>query len=350
MLFSSSIADPPTRATWQRFRREVDVDRLHFLIDTQRLINSVTSDVDRAVEIALRRAQEITGAESVALQVIEHDGLVLRAGIGPLPVPMGTKVPCEEGLAGLCLQTGLPLLCHDTRADLRVGVDAHLSSDVRSLLAVPLRASGHCLGVLSLHSAEEGHFTDADADVLEILSTSLAAPLVMASRLENEAERALRDPLTGLASKMILLDRLTHCAYEAGRYGRPFGLFFIDVDRFTAVNDQLGREWGDAVLRSVAASLEAALRAGDTIARIDSDHFVVLCENAERPVVEPLVRGRIEEVFATVNDELRLAGYELRATVGVAWSAGDYESAAELLDAAGVAVRRAKEATRPAGS
>lgn len=327
--------------------REVGVDRLHFLIDTQRLINATATDVDRAVDLALRRAQEITGADGATLEVVEHERVVCRAGLGPLKRLVGTKFDFQDGITGLCLTAGIPVLCRDTRSDHRVDVDAYERLGMRSLLVVPLLSCGHCLAALTVVSGEVGHFTQVDADMLEILGTSLAASLVVASRLENEAGRALRDPLTGLASKMILLDRLTHCAYEAGRYGRPFGLFFIDVDRFAAVNDHLGREWGDAVLRSVAMSLEAALRAGDTIARLDSDHFVVLCEDAERSVVEPLVRGRIEEVFASINDELRLAGYELRATVGVAWSAGDYESAAELLDAAGVAVRRAKQAARP---
>ncbi len=76
------------------------------------------------------------------------------------------------------------------------------------------------------------------------------------------------------------------------------------------------------MLRAVAQGLNATVRGGDTLARLEGDQFVVLCGNAERSVVEDRLKGRIEGVIAEVNKELSLDGYTLSASVGVAWSSG----------------------------
>jgi diguanylate cyclase (GGDEF)-like protein len=138
------------------------------------------------------------------------------------------------------------------------------------------------------------------------------------------------------------MDRLAHHGYEARRYGRPYGLFLIGLDRFSVVNESLGQEWGDAVLRSVAQGLNATVRGGDTLARLESDQFVVLCGNAEQAVVEERLKGRIEGVIAEVDKDLDLKGYTLKASVGVVWSSRSEITAAELLSEARASLLRAK--------
>ena len=138
------------------------------------------------------------------------------------------------------------------------------------------------------------------------------------------------------------MDRLAHHGYEARRYARPYGLFLIGLNGFSVVNESLGQEWGDAVLRSVAQGLNNTVRGGDTLARLEGDQFVVLCGNAERTVVEDRLKDRIDGVVADVNRELSLDGYTLTASVGVAWSVGTDVSANELLTEARASLQRAK--------
>ena len=183
-------------------------------------------------------------------------------------------------------------------------------------------------------SSEAEHFDEADAEVVELMANLITSGLSKGSRIEREAERALRDPLTGLANRWIFMDRLAHHSYEARRYGRPYGLFLIGLDRFTVVNESLGQEWGDAVLRSVAQGLNATVRGGDTLARLEGDQFVVLCGNAEQSIVEERLKDRIRAVVAQVDKELSLDGYTLTASVGVVWSSGSDATANELLTAA----------------
>ena len=175
----------------------------------------------------------------------------------------------------MCVRIGMPLLCRDTETDPRVDAELCRRTGIRSVAVAPMVRAGEPLGVLRVMSSEAEHFDDADVEVLELMANLMASGLSNTSKLDREAERALRDPLTGLANRFIFMDRLAHHGYEARRYGRPYGLFLIGLDRFSVVNESLGQEWGDAVLRSVAQGLNATVRGGDTLARLESDQFVV---------------------------------------------------------------------------
>ena len=120
----------------------------------------------------------------------------------------------------------------------------------------------------------------------------IAGSLSNSFTLELEAHRALHDELTGLPNRMLLMDRLEHQLYEVRRYGKTFGVLFIDLDGFKSVNDTLGHDVGDAVLRAVARELLATLRAGDTLARLGGDEFVLVCPHGDQPP-EELFRERI---------------------------------------------------------
>jgi diguanylate cyclase (GGDEF)-like protein len=87
---------------------------------------------------------------------------------------------------------------------------------------------------------------------------------------------AFHDPLTGLANRRLLLDRMQQALVASERRRRMAALLFLDLDRFKEINDQKGHDAGDAVLVQVAQRLKACVRAVDTVARIGGDEFVVL--------------------------------------------------------------------------
>ena len=97
------------------------------------------------------------------------------------------------------------------------------------------------------------------------------------------ARAALRDPLTGLASHALLVDRLDHALVRAARKNAAVAMLLVDLDDFRAVNDGLGPEAGDALLVAAADRLQNLLRAADTIARVGGDRFGVLLEDADEP-------------------------------------------------------------------
>jgi diguanylate cyclase (GGDEF)-like protein len=152
-------------------------------------------------------------------------------------------------------------------------------------------------------------------------------------RLERERDAlrrfALCDPLTGIANRRSLLERIE---YEIARHTRghsSFALLMLDLDRFKDLNDRFGHAAGDGVLRDVAAAMERSLRGQDTVARIGGDEFCVLAPETDLPGARRLA-ARIESAVGEVTTGVAA----LRASSGVAVFPDDGVSPNALLQAA----------------
>ncbi len=166
------------------------------------------------------------------------------------------------------------------------------------------------------------------------------------------AESALRvalecDDLTGRPNLHSLLARTDEAAERARTAGTTIGLLFVDLDRFTLVNDSLGHDLGDSLLIDVADRVASVVRGGDIVARINGDHFVVLCERVDADSVLVELASRIHEVLRTpfALD----SGHEvfLTASIGAALWDGD-EAPRDLVRFAHTAMQQAKR-TGPSG-
>jgi diguanylate cyclase (GGDEF)-like protein len=318
-----------------------EVDRLHYVVETHRLVNSATLSPDNVLPAVVERARTATGADGGSVELMHGHDLVTRAASGIVDAPKGARVSVEHSLSGLSLRQGIPLICRDTETDARVDRDACRAARVRSMVVAPLTCGGHAVGVLKVLSSQPEHFDDADLDIVELMANGLASWVCSARSSTLDARNVLYDQLTGLASRALLNDRLTQLVYDARRYGRSFGLFFIDLDGFTAMTDSFGRDAADEVLLAVSRGLSATVRTGDTLARLGGDQFVIVCGNADRSV-EDRIRARIDTVFDKVRGELQLEGFELTASIGVLWSTGEEPSAESLLTAAMASMYRTK--------
>jgi diguanylate cyclase (GGDEF)-like protein len=136
------------------------------------------------------------------------------------------------------------------------------------------------------------------------------------------SDLALRDPLTGLANRALLEDRMALALADARRTDRSVGIVFADLDGFKPVNDEHGHAVGDLLLHHIAAQLTAGVRDGDTVARLGGDEFVVLCPalTSQRELDDIADRVR-----AAVSTPLELGALELRvgASTGCAFGSGD---------------------------
>jgi diguanylate cyclase (GGDEF)-like protein len=175
------------------------------------------------------------------------------------------------------------------------------------------------------------------------LEEALASERAVRERAEEEIRvLADQDPLTGLASGRRFHDRLSLAIVHAQRYRQKLAVAQLGLDRFSRVNDRLGRSHGDDLLRSVALALESTLRQGDTIARLAGDVFAILLPAIKR-----------DEDVTVIADKLRLAlrspfsigGADLSVTasLGIALFPDDGPDVESLLHSAAVSLRRAKE-------
>jgi diguanylate cyclase (GGDEF)-like protein/PAS domain S-box-containing protein len=162
---------------------------------------------------------------------------------------------------------------------------------------------------------------------------------VVEDRLQHNA---FHDSLTGLPNRALLLDRLGQAVTRAKR--RPdcrFGILFLDLDGFKVVNDSLGHQVGDQLLIAISRRLESCLRDDDTVARLGGDEFIILMHDVADTHD---VRGLADRVLARLQTPFSLDGHELvvTASIGIALSMPNIESAEEMVRNADIAMYRAK--------
>jgi diguanylate cyclase (GGDEF)-like protein len=166
-----------------------------------------------------------------------------------------------------------------------------------------------------------------DPDELRERLSGLAGQAATAMRnarlLDQVRHQSLHDPLTGLANRELLSDRLTHMFEGVARSGAKPAALFIDLDGFKEVNDAFGHAAGDELLQVVATRLQGALRGNDTVGRLGGDEFVALLECAGMNEGPEVVAERVLRVLREPMTLQRAQGRVVRVTasVGIASSA-----------------------------
>ena len=166
------------------------------------------------------------------------------------------------------------------------------------------------------------------------------------------AELAYYDQLTGLPNRTLLLDRLKQVITASARSDNHAALLFIDLDNFKTLNDTLGHDQGDLLLKMVAQRLTQCVRAGDTVARLGGDEFVAVL--AEMGVGEQEAANRTEavgeKILAALSQDYPLdtAAYRSTSSIGVTLFKGARTSIDDVLKQADLAMYKAKDAGRNA--
>lgn len=177
---------------------------------------------------------------------------------------------------------------------------------------------------------------------------AIAAFVDISDRKKAEADlefQATHDPLTGLANRILLTDRIEQSIIHAQRFERSVAVMLLDLDRFKCVNDSLGHQVGDVILQKVAAAMVAVVRPGDTVARLGGDEFVVVMADI---AAEQDVMALAHKVLDTIALPVETAGRALMTTAsaGIAFFPRDGQSTSELIRNADLAMYRAKELGR----
>ncbi len=154
---------------------------------------------------------------------------------------------------------------------------------------------------------------------------------------------AFHDSLTSLPNRSLFYDRIFHGLARARRSNSKLALMLLDIDRFKIINDSLGHDSGDLLLKAIATRLNEGVRDMDTVARLGGDEFVVLLEGVHDLEDVVFVANKL---LATLARPLEISGHEITTTVsiGVSIFPEDGSNADELLKNADIAMYKAKEA------
>ncbi|MBL0142281.1 MAG: EAL domain-containing protein [Betaproteobacteria bacterium] len=204
-------------------------------------------------------------------------------------------------------------------------------------------ASGEWIWIYS-----RGKVTQRDDTGRALRMTGTSTNVTKRKEAEERAEYlATRDPLTGLPNRVLLHDRLEQGIVNAARHRTGFAFMFIDLDRFKTINDSLGHDVGDELLKRVAARLMACVRASDTVARLGGDEFAVILENL-RDTDDEGAQQVADKMISAMGSPMLIGSQHLNTScsIGISLYPFDGKDSATLMKHADVAMYYAKEKGR----
>jgi diguanylate cyclase (GGDEF)-like protein len=182
------------------------------------------------------------------------------------------------------------------------------------------------------------------------LLRSISAKYDATKREQEIQQLAFYDELTNLPNRRLMIDRINHALILSARTGRGGALLFLDLDNFKLLNDTLGHDMGDLLLKQVAERLVSCVRTSDTVARLGGDEFTVMLEDLSQDIAEAGAQTDdiAKKIIVRLNLPYQLNAHQYHATasIGVAMFGEDGSTQEELLKNADVAMYKAKRSGR----
>jgi len=219
-----------------------------------------------------------------------------------------------------------------------------------ALAAVPLFFDGELIAIFTLYSSQKDVFDTEMTKVLSSLSDDISAALfnMHQAKLKAQAEDTIEqlafyDPLTKLANRRLLMDRLDQAIISAHRHKEQVAVLLFDLDNFKTVNDSLGHDHGDQLLQHIATILKSYVRAEDTVARLGGDEFTVVISAIKG---ESCVIDIADKILSQLETPVFLSGNQLvvSSSIGIALYPQDGTKPDALLRNADLAMYHAKAA------
>ena len=221
-----------------------------------------------------------------------------------------------------------------------------------SVMELPLTAGLETIGALTVYAATPNAFTADERKIMARLADNLAYGIAALQadaarkRYEQQLEYGANyDALTGLANRNLLSDRLRVAIANASRSGKMVGILLHDLDNFKVINDSLGHDAGDALLKVVAQRMRSVVRETDTVARLGGDEFVIVLPDMEHcneaMVVASKLLGELSQPFTVDQQQVYVS-----ASIGVSLYPRDGEQEHTLLKNVDLAMYRAKREGR----
>lgn len=276
-----------------------------------------------------------------AARATDGDELEFTTTWGWQPRVLGLTLPRRPGRAGAIAAPDSGPRTTVLTPERAAAIDASFA-DARSVAEVAIQGAHGTFGVLGVARRDDSRFEDDALHFVHAVANVLAGAVDRVFAAAELTRRSFHDPLTGLANRARLLDRIGQALAWQQRNGRQIALLLLNLDRFQAVNDSLGHDVGDELLRTVAQRLSASTRAQDTVAHLGGDDFAVLAERVADVHEAVDVATRLRR---SLSQPIYVAGQELTvtATIGVAVDGEEWADALAVLRDADTALHWGKQ-------
>jgi len=313
-----------------------------------------TLDLDRIVQVAVKRIPPLVGARLCSLFLYDYEtqelALTAHTHARALPERISLKAH-RHSIMDRALTERKTVAIHgfaewEKARKFRLERPFASHYETETCLSVPLLTANFVVGVLNLADKEDGAPFDAGTEIpaVEHLGRVLAMAIRNCKLFREVQNQAHTDALTGLRNYRAFHETLRTEIHRSQRYGRPLGLIMLDIDMFKELNDKFGHQAGDAALTEMGKVIRAATRREDFSARYGGDEIAIILPETAPPgclsVVRRLVTSVREHKF--VFDGKRLP---FSISVGLAFFKPDM-SITQMVGAADQALYKAKQGGR----
>ncbi|MCU7944894.1 MAG: EAL domain-containing protein [Candidatus Thiodiazotropha sp. (ex Cardiolucina cf. quadrata)] len=279
-----------------------------------------------------------------------EEGKLLHGGAPSLPKAYcdavhGLKYGPNVGSCGTSTYTGQRVLVENIETDPKWAKIKHaaLPHGMRCCWSEPIKnSSGKVLGAFGMYYNHPALPNDEESEDLK--SAARLAGIVMERDQAQKRirELAYKDELTGLASRARFYQKLEESIKSSNRSGRRFALLYVDLDDFKGVNDSLGHDAGDLLLKDIAKCLKSISREIDFVARLSGDEFCIIVKDVNDDYAAAHVAQRCLDMISEPI-ELSARKFTPSCSIGIAHYPDDGEDLSSMLKAADTSLYSAKE-------
>jgi diguanylate cyclase (GGDEF)-like protein len=328
------------------------LERTKAQLEAQLLLRHQLLDLSAALLTTLDQRELFEEIATRLKDIVDHDALEIRlvdeatnemycwyASGTEAERMAGWRGRLDEGISGWVVRHNEPQLVNDMAGDERAVLVPGTDAVPQASIVVPLNVGGTTIGVLAIDREGDRQFEEHELEPVRLFGNLAAIAINNARSYEEMQRQAISDGLTGLHNYRHFQQTLKAEVSRAERYGETFCLLMMDLDRFKVVNDTVGHQTGDEVLRAVASVMANCSRESDYLARYGGEEFVVILPRtdlSEARLLAERIRGQVASIDIG-HPELKIT-----TSVGIASYPASATDADKVLGAADAALLYAK--------